>query len=85
MKTNPLIHLALPPLELVQQGLGLGPDVELGVVVDQDDEVGVVNEPLARVIEGVSPVNLTDGPCLQHAGDLGKCGLNTKVKNLDTH
>ena len=72
-------HLTLPPLELVEQGLGLGPDVELGVVVDQDDQVRVVNEPLARVIEGVSPVNLPDGPCLQHAGDLGESGLENKV------
>ena len=72
-------HLTLPPLELVEQGLGLGPDVELGVVVDQDDQVGVVNEPLARVIEGVSPVNLPDSSCLQHPGDLGKCCLNSKV------
>ena len=72
-------HLTLPPLELVEQGLGLGPDVELGVVVDQDDQVRVVNEPLARVIEGVSSVNLANGPRLQHTGDLGECGLKSKV------
>ena len=71
-----IYHLTLPPLKLVEQGLGFGPDVELGVVVYEDDEVCVVDEPLARVIERVAPVNLADGPGLQHTGDLGKRRLN---------
>ena len=39
-------NLRLSPLELVEEGLRLGPDVQLGVVVHQDDQVGVVDEPL---------------------------------------
>ena len=73
------MYLALPALELVQQGLGLGADVELGVVVHEDDEVRVVDEPLARVVEGVAAVDLADGAGLQHSGDLGEGGLQSDV------
>ena len=69
-----IYHLTLPPLKLVEQGLGLGPDVEFGVVVDEQDEVGVVDEPLAGVVEGILPVHLPRAS-LQHAGNLGESRL----------
>ena len=73
-------NLGLPALELVEERLGLGPDVELGVVVDEEDEVGVVDEPLARVVERVLAVNLP-GTRLKNAGDLGE-GRLRKVKPI---
>ena len=39
-------------------------NVQLGVVVDQDDQVSMVNEPLAGIIEGIATVNLPDGASL---------------------
>jgi hypothetical protein len=35
-------------LELIKESLGLGPDVELGVVVHQHYQVSVVNKPLKQ-------------------------------------
>ena len=67
-------NLGFPTLELVEQRLGLRPDVQLGVVVDEEDEVGVVDEPLGGVVEGVFPVSLV-ATGLQDAGDLGEGGL----------
>ena len=74
MKMAVSSHLGFPTLELVEQRLGLRPDVQLGVVVDEEDEVGVVDEPLGGVVEGVLPVALV-APGLQDAGDLGEGGL----------
>ena len=74
-----ILYLTLSALELVQQRLGLGSDVELGVIVHEDDEVRVVDEPLARVVEGVAAVDLADGAGLQHPGDLGEGGLQSDV------
>ncbi len=69
------IYLGLPALELVEHGLGLWADVELGVVVDEEDEIGVVDEPLARVVERVPPVHLPQAARLQQAGDLHESRL----------
>ena len=74
MKMAVSSNLGFPTLELVEQRLGLRPDVQLGVVVDEEDEVGVVDEPLGGVVEGVFPVALV-APRLQDAGDLGEGGL----------
>ena len=71
-------HLGLPALELVEERLRLRADVELGVVVDEEDEVGVVDEPLARVVERVTTVNLP-GTRLQHARNLGEGRLRNKI------
>jgi hypothetical protein len=38
--------LLFSSLELVEKSLGLGPDVELGVVVHQHYQVSVVDKPL---------------------------------------
>jgi hypothetical protein len=38
--------LLFSSLELIEESLGLGPDVELGVVVHQHYQVSVVNKPL---------------------------------------
>ena len=46
-----MAHLALSALQLVQQGFRLGPDVQLGVVVHQDDQVRMVDKPLSSVHE----------------------------------
>jgi len=47
----------------------------LGVVVDEEDEVGVVDEPLAGVVERVTPVNLSGTPGLEDARNFGEGGL----------
>ena len=62
---------------MIQQKFGLRPDVQLGVVVDEEDEVGVIDEPLAGVVERVPPVNLPGASGFKNSGDLGKnclCG-----------
>lgn len=45
-------RLVLASLQLVQNGLGLWSHVQLGWVVDQEDNVRSVDEPLASIVEG---------------------------------
>jgi hypothetical protein len=43
---------------LIQNGLRLWSYVELGRVVDEEENVGSINEPLAGIIEGERALNL---------------------------
>lgn len=45
-------RLVLAPLQLVENGLRLGAHIQLGRVVDQEDDVRPIDEPLAGVVEG---------------------------------
>jgi ABC-type uncharacterized transport system ATPase subunit len=46
-----LSHLIFSSLQLIQNGLSLWSDIQLGWVVHQKDNVGAVDEPLAGVVE----------------------------------
>lgn len=43
--------LILAALKLIQDGFGFWPDVQLGRIVDEEDDVGPIDEPLAGVVE----------------------------------
>lgn len=61
------MNLRLPALELVENGLSLGTDVQLGRVVHEEDDVSPVNEPLAGIVEGEHARHLL--PHFQDTGD----------------
>ena len=43
--------LRFSSFELIKEEFRFRSDVQLGVVVDEEDEIGVIDEPLARVVE----------------------------------
>jgi hypothetical protein len=70
------LYLSLPSLELIEQSFRLWPDVELGVIVDEQDEVSVVDEPLASVVERVLTVDFASATGFQNARNFSKNCLN---------
>lgn len=66
-------RLVLAPLQLIENGLGLWADIQLGWVVNQKDDVGAIDKPLACVVEGEDARDLL--AYLEYAGYLNDVDL----------
>ena len=60
---------------MIQKSFRLWSNVELGVVIDEKDEVGVIDEPLAGVVERVTSVDLSSTSGFHDTRDFGENGL----------
>ena len=71
-------YLRLPSFELIEQSFCFGSNVQLGVVVDEEDNVGMIDEPLASVVERITAIHLSNRAGFQDAGNFSKRGLGEK-------
>ena len=67
--------LRFSSFELIKEEFRFRSDVQLGVVVDEEDEIGVIDEPLARVVEWIKTVNFASASGLEDARNFGERSL----------
>ena len=63
-------------------GFGFGTNVKFGVIVYQKDDISMIYEPLACIVEWIAAVNLANCSGLQNSWDLGEGCLQEDLETL---
>lgn len=74
-------RLILAPLQLIEYGLGLWAHIQLGWVVDQKDDVGPIDKPLAGVVKGKDARDLL--AYFEYARYLNDVDLKAKITKIE--
>jgi hypothetical protein len=70
-------YLVFSTLKLVENGLSLWSNVQLGWIIDEENNISAVNEPLARVVEWEKTFDLLSD--LQNSWDLDNVNLGILI------